>query len=113
MGDVVSIILALLSALIAGSAAAITFMKTARAIRAKHRFHLILKYQASRDAKVASLLEQMSSTNPAEGVEMERLIATLEKQIYLLSKEDRRFIEEGLHQRSREGVSRYIREVAI
>lgn len=107
-----AVIISLLAGVIAGSASIITWVKTAHALRAKHRVKYLLRKEAMRDSDVSALLDEISSSARLSEDERERMIAIIEKQIRILPKEDQSLIEEGLRQVSREGVSRYLREIA-
>jgi hypothetical protein len=107
-----AVLLSLLAGVIAGSASIITWVKTAHALRAKHRLNNLLKTEALRDSDVSAILAEISSLERLSDAEMERVVSMIERKISILPEEDQSLIEEGLRQGSREGVSRYLREVA-
>lgn len=107
-----AIMLSLIAGVIAGSASIVTWVKTAQALRAKHRLNYLLKKEALRDSDISALLYVISSREGVSEKELERLVSIIEQKISILPKEDQSLIGEGLRQGNREGVNRYLREVA-
>lgn len=103
-------ILAIVASFIAVLASFVVAAGAMKALRAKHRAQWHIRRIALTDHALVSLL-QTQARQKLTSDDIEKLLHQIEELTASLPESDRKYVRQGLHQDSRDGARRYVREV--
>lgn len=85
------------------------YVTALKALRAKRRVHYFVKMAALHDASLRAVARRVTAKSAVGDIA--EAIKMIEASTRSLSQEDRRLLEQGMHQSSTRGAERFVREV--